>query len=208
MDETSKVINQDEKVIWEGQPQFAPYALSVVPAVIIGLIWSTAISFIGYIFMTHGAPGMFALFFAPFILIGLYMLIGAPLIAFLTYKYIWYVITDKRVILQRGLIGRDFDFVDYDKVESAGVDVGVIDKVAGKNSGSIRIYANRLVYVAGSRDRSGGTQNVPFTLSHITDPYGVFELFKKVSFDVKADINFPNQMRPPGNKGYNTEYKG
>jgi hypothetical protein len=48
---------------------------------------------------------------------------------------------------------------------------------------------------------------VPYTLSHITDPYVVFDLFKKTSFNVKADINYPNALRPKEDTGYNTEYK-
>lgn len=203
MNETAKVLNKDENVIWQGKPQYVPYLVSVIPAVIFGLVWLSASSF--FFFSLLGkVPVPFMLFVGFFVAIGVLITLGIPLYAVLVYKYIWYVITDKRVILQGGLIGRDFDFVDYDKVESAGVNVGVIDKVFGRNSGSIRIYANRLVYVSGKN--GGGTRNVPFNLAHITDPYAAFELFKKVSFDVKADISFPNVLRPQENVGYKTEY--
>jgi hypothetical protein len=31
-------------------------------------------------------------------------------------------------------------------------------------------------------------------------------LLKKVSFDVKTDINYPNKLRPNENPGYNVDY--
>jgi hypothetical protein len=49
-------------------------------------------------------------------------------------------------------------------------------------------------------------QNFPFVLSSIVDPYGVFNLFKKTSFDIKADINYPNALRPSQQEGYKTDY--
>lgn len=211
MNEISKVLNQDEQVLWQDQPQFSPYIFSSLGAVIFGLIWTAGSSvFLFALLKSPGVPwfawGMVILFIA----IGLYLLVGTPLYMALAYKNIWYVITDKRVILQNGLIARNFDVVDYDKVESADMNVGLIDKMLGKNSGSIAIYANRIV--SGTTTDSQGrtssyTRNVPFVLSHITDPYTVFDLFKKTSFDVKADINYPNALRPKEDTGYQTEYK-
>lgn len=210
MNETSKVLNQDERVIWQGQPQYLPYILSSIPAMIFGLIWTSVSGFILFTFInSHLGQGsiFFELFIGLFVFFGLYMLIGVPIYNALVYKNIWYTITDKRLIMQKGLVGRDFDFVDFDKVESASVNVDLSDKIFGKNSGDIMIFANRLVYVAGREGSSGGTANIPFRLYHITDPYNVFELFKKTSFDVKSDINYPNALRPAENKGYHTEYK-
>lgn len=40
MNEISKVLNHDEKVLWEGEPKFWPYFLTgVTPSFIFGLIW-------------------------------------------------------------------------------------------------------------------------------------------------------------------------
>lgn len=206
LNETSKILNQDEKVIWQGRPQFRPFVASSAGAIIFGLFPSSIVGIFVYTFIKQGIPWYFWLFLTPFILICLYLLVGVTIYTLLVYKYIWYTITDKRVIFQKGLIGRDFDFADFDKVESATVNVGVIDKLFGKNSGSIRIYANRLVSESGNQGTTS-TANVPFTMSHITDPYSIFEMFKKVSFDVKTDINFPNVMRPKENLGYQTDYK-
>lgn len=202
MNETSKVLNQNEQILWEGQPQFLPYAMGILSIIIFGLIW-TGMSLSVFIpsYKTLGFMGMPFIF----VLIGIFMLVYNPVYRILVYKHVWYVMTDKRIIFQRGLIGRDFDFVDYDKIESAAVNVDILDKIFGRNSGDIRIYANRIV----SRQTEGriSVTNKPFVMEHITDPYAVFELFKKTSFDIKSDINFPNVLRPKENKGYQTEYK-
>lgn len=210
MNETSKVLNQDEKVIWEGQPKFLLYILSMIPVIIFGLIWTVmSLGFLLAIAKGHPPVWAFALV-ALFVLIGLYMLIFVPIYTVLVYKNIWYVLTDKRVLLQSGWIARNFDMVDYDKVESADANIGILDKMFGNNSGSISIYANRLVTQTNTDSQgrtSSATRNVPFVLSHIIDPYTVFELFKKTSFDVKADINYPNALRPKEDTGYQMEYK-
>lgn len=38
---------------------------------------------------------------------------------------------------KKGVIGRDFDFLDLDMITSASVNVGVFDKLFGGNTGSI-----------------------------------------------------------------------
>lgn len=208
--ETQKVLNQDEKVIWQGQPQFLPYIVGSFGTSLGGIVFTA----IAYAFFTisrnGGAPA--GVYWVPGILIlfGIYLVIGLPILRWFAYRYLYFTLTDKRAIFQSGLIGRNFDIADYDKVESATMNIGIADKMFGKNSGSIAIYANRLVSGTTSDGRghtSSYTRNVPFVLLHISDPYTVFELFKKVSFDVKADINFPNAMRPGENAGYQTSYK-
>ncbi len=185
----------------------------MLSGIIFGSIWLAIwlVLLLGVI-QSGEVPTTFYLLFSPFVLAGLAILAGSlfyVLYVSLVYKHIWYVTTNKRAIFQRGLIGRDFDFADYDKIESGTVEVGVIDKLFGKDSGSIAVYANRLVAVT-STDSHGnagsGARNVPFVFSYITDPYNTFELFKKISFDVKSDIHYPNVLRPDQNKGYKTKY--
>lgn len=208
VNETGKILNQDEKVIWEGQPQRLPFILPNIVSMLLGIAF-IVFGLVWISFTSSDAPWFFSAFAVVPILIGLSMAVLNPLYKVFLYNHVWYVITDKRIIFQSGIIGRDFDYVDYDKVESATVNVGIIDKLFGKNSGSLAIYANRLVSNT-TTDQYGrtstSTSNVPFVLSHVTDPYKVFELFKNISFNVKADINYPNALRPKTDGGYQTEY--
>jgi uncharacterized membrane protein YdbT with pleckstrin-like domain len=92
--------------------------------------------------------GEIILILFPHFWIGLILVFGYPIYKFLVYKYTYYAITNKRVIIQKGLIGRDFEIVDFDKITNAEVNVGVLDKLFGGNSGSILIStAGTLTYV-------------------------------------------------------------
>lgn len=202
-EEIQKVLNSDEKVLWQGKPDGFVYMVGSIFGMLVAVAIVIAIALIA-------GPDLMDTGFGPLIIVGIAVLVlGAPVYRVLLYKYIIYLITDKRIILQSGLIGRDFEFVDYDKIESSGVDVGIMDKVLMRNTGSISIYANRLktvTYHSKNGGTSTGTQNVPFVLSHVADPYTVFSFLKKTSFDVKADINYPNALRPEQNPGYGTSY--
>lgn len=204
--ELQKVLNANEKIIWEGKPNSFVYYTVTFFQSLIGIVIGAGIVF-------SVAPGITGIGGPVSMVIGILFAIAGPMYRMLVYRFIHYVVTDKRIILQSGLIGRDFEFVDYDKIQNATVDVGILDKVLMQNTGTISIDANRMQTVTdsytdaqGRRHSSTGVRNVPFLLSHVTDPYSVFNLFKQVSFDVKADINYPNALRPAANAGYATNY--
>lgn len=197
MEEYTQILNDNEKVLWKGKPQFAPFLAKSFIVVPFGLF------FLGFsIFWTINAsavPGIFSLFGIPFILAGL-SVVFSPLYSLLVYRNVYYVITDKRVILQGGVIGRDFEIIDFDKIQSSNVNVGLSDKLVGQNSGSISIDAGRII------SRKNGSESNPYKLNSISNPYKAFEFLKSVSFDVKTDIEYPNALRPKNNPGYETEY--
>lgn len=141
------------------------------------------------------------IFLLPHFWVGIVLIVGIPLYQLLVYKHVYYAITNKRVLFQKGLIGRDFEIVDFDQITNAEVNVGVFDTLFGGKTGSI------LISTAGSitYQRGIGSQR-PYTLRNIENPYEVFKFFKKVSHAVKTDIQFPNQYRPTTNPGYKTEY--
>ncbi len=194
MRELDKVLNDHEEIIWEGKPQFLPYFIGSFTLTLFGLI------FAGVGFLV--ADSFLMAFLIPHTWIGLAFIFIPPFYRFFGYKRIFYGITDKRIILQKGIIGRDFKLVDYDKITNKEVDVGIIDQVFGKNSGSIKISTPITVMRT-----SEGPKDHPFTLAHISDPYNVFKLLKKTSHDVKTDIHYPNDLRPKTNKEYNTKLK-
>ena len=154
-----------------------------------------------FVFLDGIRTGDIVAIIFPHFWIGFLMTFGGPLYKVLVYKHTHYAITNKRVLFQSGLIGRDFQMVDFDQVTNADVNVGLIDKLFSKSSGSILIAsAGTLTYT-----RQGQVQK-PYTLSHIKDPYEVFKFFKKVSHDVKTDIQYPNEYRPQNNPGYKSGY--
>jgi uncharacterized membrane protein YdbT with pleckstrin-like domain len=164
-------------------------------------IWNFFL-YIGCIFTIQGIlQGNFFFILLPHFWIGIVLVFGAPIYKALVYKYIYYAITNKRIIFQKGLIGRDFEIVDFDQIINAEVNIGLLDKLFGGGSGSILIStAGSFIYT-----RKGPVLK-PYIISHIKNPYDVFKFFKKVSFAVKTDIQFPNKYRPETNPDYNTKY--
>ncbi len=221
MDELSNVLDKSEKVLWKGAPQFWPYFAGA--AVLAGIVSVFLFSFLvmfGMVFL-----GVFAGFAlvgsaagAPPAFIGIPLLFGLPLIlmsgifllvlfvpaayAYLSHKHTQYAITDKRVIMQSGIIGRDYKTIDFDQISNAEVNVGIFDKLFGKDSGSIilRTAGDPVVCVNDSARQQSAV------LSSITSPYVAFKFLRKVSFDVKTDMEYPNKYRPKTNPGYKTEY--
>src|SRR3989344_1713976 len=202
MNELQKILDEHEKVLWEGKPKFWPFFLGgSIITTLIGLFMM--IFFVPFMVVAFIAgKGIFrGILLLPHFWVAVVLFFGIPLYLFLVYKHMHYAITNKRVLLQKGLIGRDFEMVDFDQITNAEVRVGVLDKLFGRNSGIILIStAGTFTYT-----RRGRVQK-PYTLRNIESPYEIFKFFKKVSHAVKTDIQYPNKYRPKTNPGYKTEY--
>jgi len=107
----------------------------------------------------------------------------------------FYAVTDKRFMLRSGFLGTDFKTIEFDQVNQIEVNVGPVENLI--NCGTLRIDSGRT-------GRRGATVFDNFV--GIDDPYTVFKLAKKAMMDVKADINYPNALRPAENPGYKSTY--
>ena len=54
------------------------------------------------------------------------------------------------------------------------------------------------------KTNSGST----YMVEDIGNPYFIQERLQKIVNDIKTDMQFPNDLRPEENHGYNTKYKG
>ena len=208
MRELDKVLDPQEKVLWEGKPGFWPFVLGgSIATTLFGIVWMIFLTpFIGmaiYDILYGSKIYGFGILLLPHFWVGIGFVFGIPIYQFLVFKYTHYAITDKRAIIQKGLIGRDFELVDFDQITNIEVNVGILDKIVGtKDTGSIMISTAGSVVL----NNKGNAVNRPHTFRNIKDPYEVFKFFKKVSHDVRTDISFPNKMRPTENPGYQTNY--
>ena len=128
------------------------------------------------------------IFFA-FHLLPLWMYIANIVKTMLGSKNIEYVFTNKRIIIRSGVIGIDFKNIYYTDVEGINCKVGIFD----------RIFKVGDLYIK-ALDQSA-------VLMNITTPYFYLEKLQKITLDIKADIQYPNDLRPKENHGYNTDYK-
>lgn len=228
MREVDKVIGENEKIFWEGKPVFWPYLLSdnarqvtvgfiillfMIPFIVGGFTFKNFYQLTQFSTVNEQMPSQingFASMFSsmwivgliPFIFIALNLIVGNTIYRIFLYKHLHYVITDKRIIIQKGVVGRDFKYIDFDKVTNSEVIVSFWDKLLNKNTGSILI-SSPTSFIA---SKEGQQIPIPDSISNIENPYEVSKFFNKVSYDVKTDIEYPNQFRPTENPGYKTNY--
>jgi membrane protein YdbS with pleckstrin-like domain len=196
------MFDPGENLIWEGKPDKAAYVVGPVFLYIIAgvMLFCSLITF--GTASAAGAQGN-ALTVCIFIMVLLLipaLVLGAilPLWRSLNWKHISYAITDRRIYLQKGILGRDITIRDFTDISEPEVSVDFIDKI--RNCGSVHL--SRRYYV----NRSGRKMHTlaPAFL-HIPDPYGVFDMVKRMAVDIKSDIYYPNALRNGDNAGYNTD---
>ena len=54
----------------------------------------------------------------------------------------YYAITNKRVIIQSGIIGRDFKSIDYDRIQNVSANVGLIGMIF--KVGNVNIFTGEM----------------------------------------------------------------
>lgn len=200
MNELDKILDTNEKVLWQGKPYFWSFFLGrSLGALLFGVIWTLII--MATVAPVIASSGNIAFIFVlPHFWVGFGLIVFTPIYSALVCRFTHYAITDKRALFQEGLIGRDFKTIDFDQLTNSEVLVGVIDKIFG-GTGSIRLFT------AGTFETAKNRMNPkPYTIAHIHNPYEVFKFIKKVSHDVRTDVNYPNELRPRQNPGFQTEY--
>lgn len=85
----------------------------------------------------------------------------------LYYKNAYYIYTNKRIIVRTGVFGVDFHSLDIDNIGASNVCVSLLDKMVGKNTGSIRFGSN-----------SSPITNSYYGFLNIENPYQVYKEIK------------------------------
>jgi len=152
MYEIPKILELNEKVLWEGRPRYAAWMAG--PIVLIVLLL-----FVGFIF-------------GPVAMILIVIISIAELVYFhLAYIVTHYALTNKRAIFQFGIIGRDFRSVDYDQVQNASVDVNLVGLIF--NVGTVGLFTGELE----SYKNTIGPRYDSFT--YIENPYATLKLLQQ-----------------------------
>lgn len=186
---------EGEKILWRAKPKRGAYiwsnVLKMLPFVLIWL--AIDVAFIVVLAKYAGDMPTFVWFIlVPFFIIHLtpvWLWIYGMIRANIEHKNIEYAFTNKRIIMRSGLIGIDFRNIYYSDIVSVNLKVGIIDKLF--KVGDIYLKAK--------------TESV--VLFDISEPYVVLKALQQISLDIKADIYFPNELRPSKNTGYNTDYE-
>lgn len=188
------VIGSDEQILWRGKPKKRAFLINaftkMLPIALIWLLFDGA--FIGLMIGTMDEiPASVKIFMAVFFLFHLapvWIWLSHVLTANRQHENLEYAFTQKRIIIKSGIIGIDFKNIYYSEIDSVNLRVGLVDRI--EKVGDIYI-------------KSIGGANVLYDLEN---PYTLTEKLQKIVVDIKTDIQFPNNLRPAENDGYNTKY--
>lgn len=188
--------NGDEQLLWTGKPNKKIYILErifkMMPIALIWLLFDGAfLAVIGIQYAKGNMPLFTLAFIIPFFLVHLmpvWIWIFNIVTASRKLKNTEYAFTDKRIIIKSGFIV-DVASIYYSEINSVKLNVGFLDKK----------------FKVG--DISISSSNGRHVLEDLEDPYFLTEKLQNIVLDIKADIQFPNDLRPKENNGYNTHYK-
>jgi len=117
-----EILDPGERVLWAGQPRQGIYfRASDFYLIPFSIMWGGFAIFWEYSVLTNfghgrvgrgGAPIIFPLWGIPFVLIGLYMMVGRFFFDAWQRRRIWYGVTDRRALIVRTSLGRKFTSFD------------------------------------------------------------------------------------------------
>ena len=134
MSRIDRSLDDNEKILWRGKPVKKAFILPALGSVPFGLFFLAFFAFWLWGASSTGAPSFFFAFGALFALVGIGITFGPALWQFLRYRNTEYVITDRRVITQSGVVGLDTRFVDFEKIQEIYVKIGLFDRLFGTGS--------------------------------------------------------------------------
>lgn len=191
------ILSKDEKILQRLKPNKRVLLLeSIFKGLPVVLLWVAFDTFFIVMMIVTGAfkenpgliPAVLAFFALHLLPLWLYILNIIKTMA--GAKNIEYVFTDKRIIIRSGVIGIDFKNIYYTDVQGINCKVGIFDRMFKVGD----LYIKAL--------------NQSAVLMNIETPYFYLQKLQKITLDIKTDIQYPNDLRPKENHGYNTEYKG
>ena len=191
------ILSKDEKILQRLKPNKRVLLLeSIFKGLPVVLLWVAFDTFFIVMMVVTGAfkentgliPAVIAFFALHLLPLWLYILNIIKTMA--GAKNIEYVFTDKRIIIRSGVIGIDFKNIYYTDVQGINCKVGIFDRMFKVGD----LYIKAL--------------NQSAVLMNIETPYFYLQKLQKITLDIKTDIQYPNDLRPKENHGYNTEYKG
>lgn len=164
-DDLVRLILECERVVWVGRSAFKPFILKNLAGLIIPVVFLLIpIPFIG-VYMN-----LFTLLF--FLL--WYCAVGFSVFNFSVYpillwRNLYYVLTDRRIIVRKGVIGIDYDILDLEYVQQVNLERGIWDRLYG--TGTIVVQAI-------------GVKSIE--MYSIPDPFRLIDILKETVENVRS----------------------
>lgn len=171
-------LQPGEQAVWSGQPDpnrvLQPSDAFAIP---FSLLWGGFAIFWESTVLSMGAPIFMALFGLPFVLVGLYLIVGRFVHRAWANRRTWYVLTETRALVVYGKSGQHARSVELDRIS----DVSVTRRPDGSGTvvfspsmdglDQLPPAARRIVWNSGGTATPGwsGLQRGPLTFANIRD---------------------------------------
>ena len=164
MNEIANILVPGEKVIWEERPNYQSYLLSSIFGSIL-----FSVLFVGLITLAFFKDW-------PMVMISIIIaFVGSIIFSLISYSRIHYALTNKRAIIQSGIIGRDFRSLEYDKINNATASVGLVGVIF--KTGNIIMSSGELE-LTGSGN-SSSVQSRKDMFGNVPSPYEVLRILQQ-----------------------------
>lgn len=188
-----KILGENERVIKIYRPKRLKFFLGrvfgslfsclflIIFIVIVALLASSDLEF----FDESGNPAEIPFTIITIILVCIlaFIILISVIIPLIEYKNIYYALTNKRVIIRRGIIGVDFRSLDLENIGAINVDVTFVDKLLHQNTGTLSFGSNSMPMIQMS---NGTSQMYGYSFRDIEDPYRVYKEIKAYIDSIKG----------------------
>jgi hypothetical protein len=174
-----------EQLMWTGRPGGRLFDATDVFMIPFSLMWGGFALFWETSVIATGAPLPMVLFGIPFVLLGLYLIIGRFVQRAIANNRTWYALTDRRALLVYGSAGQQVRSVSLESV----TDVSVNRRANGRGTVSFGIGNAQLSRLSSSMQLSatgwGSLQRGPIAFVDIPDVATVEALANSYSRDLR-----------------------
>lgn len=200
------MIGMNESILWRGKPDKKCFILESVfnPMLPFALIW--AIVDLAVVGITFSAAGGMLMFILPFMLLHLmpvWIYIGGVIMSFRKHRNTEYIITDKGIYVSGGIFAYKYEMKPFTDLSHINIHRGIFDQWLGV--GDVVTVCSHTGFNSNS---SHSHSSSGLTICDIPDYQQVFAMVKQLQTDIYADTQFPNDLRPGENHGYQTQYRG
>ena len=174
MSEFDKILNNKEKIAWEGKPNSKNYFALIAIFGILSLI-GISVAIFGFFF----SQSEFSVVSIYALILGFVFLV-ITFLRILQYRLLAYAVTNNRVVIQSGIIGADYKSIDFDKIQEINVDVDLIGKIFKTGNIQFKTAGVNVVQTRYGQNVVNSTNSI----AYVENPY---ELVKKIRELAKLD---------------------
>ena len=177
--ELQRELGAQEKLLWVGQPRQGLFLRSSDALLIpFSLLWAGFAVFWEASVVRSGAPFFFELWGIPFVLVGIYIVLGRFFVDERQRRRTIYGVTKQRVVIVSGLFGRRIQSLDLGSLPGLSLD----ERASGLGTISFGGGQSPNAWLQGTGWPTGRARYVP-CFDSIADARRVYELIRKAQRD-------------------------